>query len=1268
MQSLISVPKFSLRSWLMSLWLPLGLLVIGYFVATSMVDQQQQTQAKRISDAVTVRLNLIAEGVQEKVTLYQYGLRGIRGAVMLLSPEHFDYNDMQAYTQVRDYKREFPGAHGFGLIIKVEPNQTAAFLDRMAAERPSYNFQIRQLTPHQDSLFVITYIEPEQKNREAVGVDIGSEAMRRKAALDAAFNNDVRLTAPITLVQANERAQQGFLMLMPVYKTTTVPQDSRQRLEHLFGWSYAPILINEVLNSVAGLENDVFLQISDITEQTPIEFFSQEVKDTYDAALQHKLNLSVFGRQWQLSLTPTNRFINELQLRSGTSLFFEVMAVSTILAFGVYLLQLMLMRRSQLIRHKQELASIAEQTLLKANAELEQQVALRTAEISRVNILQRSIFSSAGYAIIATDEEGIITAFNPAAEKLLGYRAEEVLFQQTPSIFHLPAEVEHHAAKLTTELGSNIAVGFETLVAKARLGQTDNARWTYLTKTGEQVQVKLTVSALKDEQGQLAGFLGIAFDLTKQLKYEAELAQAKEQAESANKAKSEFLANMSHEIRTPMNGVLGLLQLVANSTLDQRQADYIEKAYSAAKSLLTLLNDILDFSKIEAGKLELDPHPFSLTDLLQDIGLVFSSSAEQKGLEVLYDVTADVPEHLLGDSFRIKQVLINLVGNAIKFTDKGEILISIRSQSLPEGEINLSFSIKDTGIGITLEQQNALFSGFQQADSSISRRYGGTGLGLAISKRLVNLMGGEIGVESEFGCGSTFSFNVVVRNAEKRAIQNSQTFTRSNEKLSVLIVDDNDSSRIILQGIAVSLGWQAKIASDAQEASLLVKQAHRDSTRYDVVFVDWRMPGKDGLTFARELRELHSSVVSLIVMITAHGKELLDEHNNDYERYLDGFLIKPVTKNTMLQAVESVVFGDLDLSLPTSPLPHELPLQGISLLLVEDNLTNQLVASELLQQLGATIKIASSGEEALEMLESTAEHFDMVLMDIQMPGMDGYQTTREIRKLPRHQLLPIIAITAHAMSDDIAACLAAGMQDHIAKPFDLNELTTKILSHHKAEKAPHVKQVNKSNLNFDQAALAFCQQHHIELEAAVQRLGYSLTIYVNVLKQFEQDLRQALQQLEDKTLTRRNARLLFHSLKGAAGTLGFSNLAKLTARLEDELREHSDDGYQVDNNVLDILKLTLNTATDLVKLLQVEQQIATAQAPVSRTEQAAQLMTLKQHLNLANMAALPLYQQLAPSLQAQTPELNKELEEALVNLAFEQAVVIVDKMLSQFKE
>ncbi|WP_156520113.1 response regulator, partial [Pseudoalteromonas sp. MQS005] len=352
----------------------------------------------------------------------------------------------------------------------------------------------------------------------------------------------------------------------------------------------------------------------------------------------------------------------------------------------------------------------------------------------------------------------------------------------------------------------------------------------------------------------------------------------------------------------------------------------------------------------------------------------------------------------------------------------------------------------------------------------------------------------------------------------------------------------------------------------------------------------------------------------------------------DYERYLDGFLIKPVTKNMMLQAVESVIYEEPDLPLPNYPSPHEQPLQGISLLLVEDNLTNQLVASELLQQQGATIKIASSGEEALKMLESTAERFDMVLMDIQMPGMDGYQTTREIRKLPKHQLLPIIAMTAHAMSDDITACLAAGMQDHIAKPFDLSDLTTKILNHHKAGKTPQVKQVNKLNLNFDEAALAFCQQHHIELEAAVQRLGYSLTIYINVLKQFKLDLRQALQQLEDKTLTRSNARLLFHSLKGAAGTLGFSNLATLATRLEDGLREHSDDAYQADNQVLDKLNLAYNTATDLLNVLQGEQQIVTEKAPVSSPAQAHQLMTLKQHLNHANMAALPLYQQLAPSL------------------------------------
>lgn len=1252
----------------MSLWLPLGLLLAGYIVATVLVEKQQQTQHQRISEAVAQRLDQIADGVRDKVTLYQYGLRGTRGAVMSLSPERFGYNDMQTYTSVRDYKLEFPGARGFGLITKLEPEQTPAFLARMAAERPDYPFQIKQLTPHQNSLFVITYIEPEQDNRQAVGLDIGSEMMRRKAALDSAKYNEVQLTAPITLVQANKQTQQGFLILMPVYTSHEVSDIPEQRLNQLFGWSYAPILINEVLSTVSGLGNDVSLRITDITDQAPIEFFQRGDIESYAPEAQQQKQLLLFGRQWQLTLAPTQRFIANLNLPSGNSLFVEVMALSVLLTLGIYLLQLLLMRRAQLIKHKQELAQIAEQTLLQANAELEQQVERRTAEISRVNALQRSILSGAGYAIIATDINGTITAFNPAAEQLLGYRTEEVVYKQTPAIFHLPEEVERYAAKLTTELGTEVNVGFDTFVAKARLGKPDNNRWTYLTKAGDKVQVKLNVSALTDEQGQLVGFLGIAFDLTEQLKHEAELAKAKEQAELASRAKSDFLANMSHEIRTPMNAILGLLQLVANTDLDKRQADYIDKTQRAATSLLTLLNDILDFSKVEAGKLELDPHPFNLALMLQDLGLILSSSSEQKELEVLYNIAADVPEHLLGDSFRIKQVLLNLAGNAIKFTEKGEVVISIHTQPLQDGQLRLCCSVSDTGIGMTKEQQQALFTGFHQAESSISRRFGGTGLGLAISKRLVNLMGGNIQVTSEPGRGSTFSFDIVLHTAEPESVSAAQRLPAGVTLLKVLIVDDNDSARVILQAMARSLGWQVSIAANAEDALLLLKKNQHSDSAYDVVFVDWRMPGMDGLALAQYIRESQGNKVPLVVMITAFGKEVLSEHAVAYDRYLDGFLIKPVTQHMMLKAVETLFQAEAALPQADTKSQSEQPLQGLCLLLVEDNLTNQLVASELLQQQGATIQIASSGTEALTILQHNSPNVDLVLMDLQMPGMDGYETTRRIRQLPQYQQLPIVAMTANALPADKASCLAAGMQDHIAKPFALDEVIEKVLLYTSASHTLDAKKETKQGLYFAAPVLAYCQRHQIELEAACNRLGHSPALYVKVLTQFARDISQILQKLKQAELNLSDARLLFHSLKGAAATTGFSRLASFAANKESALRHQTQGYYQADDNTHQLLQEAGNNAAVLLQLIQPEPSLTKTVPDLVSTDSNALIAMLKHHLNSANMAALPLYQQLSSLLQAQQPELNAKLETAILNLAFDEAAVILDTIIKKINE
>lgn len=766
----------------------------------------------------------------------------------------------------------------------------------------------------------------------------------------------------------------------------------------------------------------------------------------------------------------------------------------------------------------------------------------------------------------------------------------------------------------------------------------------------------------------MVGFLGIAFDLTKQLKREAELAQAKEQAELASRAKSDFLANMSHEIRTPMNAILGLLQLVANTDLDKRQADYIDKTQRAASSLLTLLNDILDFSKVEAGKLELDPHPFNLTLMLQDLGLILSSSSEQKELEVLYNIAADVPEHLLGDSFRIKQVLLNLAGNAIKFTEKGEVVISMHAQPLQDGQIRLCCSVSDTGIGMTKAQQQALFTGFHQADSSISRRFGGTGLGLAISKRLVNLMGGHIQVASELGRGSTFSFDIVLHTAEPEPVSAAQRLPAGVTALKVLIVDDNDSARLILQDMAQSLSWQADTAANAEDASLLLAKTQQSDNSYDALFVDWRMPGMDGLTFARSVRESNLTKAPMVVMITAFGKEMLYKHASAYERYLDGFLIKPITPSMMLKTVEAVSNADAAVSSIIKPKLSEQPLHGLSLMLVEDNLTNQLVASELLQQQGARTQIASSGSEALTILEHSRSHVDLVLMDLQMPGMDGYETTRRIRQLPQYQQLPVVAMTANAMPSDKAACLAAGMQDHIAKPFNLDELIEKILRYSKAVSAKNTKKTAAHQLHFDAVVLAFCETHHIALEAACNRLGRSPTLYRKALSQFNHDVASCLEQLNNTELNNDAAKLLFHSLKGAAATVGFNDLAGLAARLESELNEPERQFYSVNEHTQQMVKQAAENAQALLKLLQQEHSAATPPFSVTNTDYAPQLLKLKHHLNSVNMAALPLYQKLSSLLKAQQPELNAKLETAILNLAFDEAAVILDTIIKKINE
>jgi len=516
-----------------------------------------------------------------------------------------------------------------------------------------------------------------------------------------------------------------------------------------------------------------------------------------------------------------------------------------------------------------------------------------------------------------------------------------------------------------------------------------------------------------------------------------EFIEAKEAAEAATRAKSEFLANMSHEIRTPMNAILGMTDLALRSDPTPRQQDYLSKARVAARSLLGIIDDILDFSKIEAGKLEIEETPFLLADVLDKVTAIVGLKAQEKGLEFLLNTAADVPQSLVGDPLRLRQVLINLCNNAIKFTDSGEIVVvAVKQLTLEDGRTTLYFSVRDTGIGMSEEQLAKLFQPFSQADASSTRKYGGTGLGLAICKQLVQLMGGEIGAHSQPGIGSDFYFTARFKLGDPALVPVLAAAPELSD-LRILVVDDSPNAREIFQGLLAGFGYHATLKASAAEGL-----AELERSPYDLVLLDWKMPMMDGFEMARRIRENGGlSRQPKLVMVTAYGSE--EAQRRVVSEKLDGYLTKPVSASSLLDEVLRVCGKAATPALAVPMSASEVGaldrIRGMRVLLVEDNDFNQQVAKELMVGVaGLEVSIAGNGQEALAQLRSHT--FDAVLMDIQMPVMDGYEATRNIRQDARWQTLPIIAMTAHAMARDREKCLAVGMNDFISKPFEPAEL------------------------------------------------------------------------------------------------------------------------------------------------------------------------------------------------------------------------------------
>ncbi len=638
------------------------------------------------------------------------------------------------------------------------------------------------------------------------------------------------------------------------------------------------------------------------------------------------------------------------------------------------------------------------------------------------------------------------------------------------------------------------------------------------------------------------------------------LASARDEAEGASRAKSQFLANVSHEIRTPMNAVLGMLQLLHNTALTPLQKDYAGSTQAAAQSLLGLLNDILDFSKIEAERMTLEEAPFALEQLLRDLSAILAGSLGDKSVELLFMVDPALPAFVSGDMHRLRQVLLNLISNAIKFTERGEVTVLLEpapAQAVA-GRVAIRFEVRDTGIGIPADQLATIFEGFTQAEASTTRRFGGTGLGLAISQRLVALMGGVLCVESRIGAGSRFYFTAAFADTEVDAVAAPVAAVRNNvlqQKglLRVLIVDDHQRSRDVLLALAGRFGWDAHAAASGAEALVLIEKSVDDRFPFDAVLVDWKMPQMDGWEVTRRIRQLpHGDAAPVVIMVTAHERGALAARLAHEKTLLNGFLSKPVTAallaDTVLDAVSAGAASryQADLAIATNAL------QGLKLLVVDDNPMNQRVARELLAAQGAQVQVAGGGVAAQQQALAEAPPFDAIIMDIQMPDMDGYDTTRALREHASMRAVPIIAMTANVMASDKALCMQAGMNDHIAKPFDLKVVVETILRHCSPAGQPAPV---PSGAPLPGPAPGG-QDELMDIARAIDRLGGNQALFVEVAGKFPEAARAAGQALRGMLPGEQHdaAENVLHTFKSSAALVGAVALQRHAASLEAGVR------------------------------------------------------------------------------------------------------------------